>query len=483
MLLGKKLTYEFNASTGHKDMINSFKVMPDPKIIEMLERDLNYFLRYIAGDLNKREITFINEIKSSAAHPDLFDKPIEPDEDYIPEIVRFMTEAENKVMDKGEVSRVITESNQSITCAMYKVFGMYGYSMLISDNELNADEVTRFTLCMKKMQRYICRELKKTDFGDALAVSYETDDRDPKNTITLTWEKFESAGSADTEKPVKTKEELQKEYDEKKSKLDLLEELDSLVGLGQVKDEVGSMINLIKVRKLRKERGMADIPVSYHMVFAGNPGTGKTTVARLISGIFREYGLLSKGSFVETDRSGLVGEYIGQTALKVQKKVQEALGGVLFIDEAYSLYVPDSTRDFGHEAIDTLVKAMEDHRDDLIVIVAGYTGLMEKFINSNPGLRSRFNKYLDFPDYNADEMTAIFDRMCEKSGYKLCEEARAAVNERFAEMYENRGESFGNAREVRNVFEKAVTKQASRIAGMSTLTDEEIITFEACDIM
>ena len=192
--------------------------------------------------------------------------------------------------------------------------------------------------------------------------------------------------------------------------------------------------------------------------------------------------LLDEGSFVETDRSGLVAGYVGQTALKVQEKVTEAMGGILFIDEAYSLTSSGSSNDFGKEAIDTLVKAMEDNRDDLIVIVAGYTEPMNRFINSNPGLRSRFNKYLFFPDYQPDELTEIFRRMCASNGYEVSPEAEAAIKERFAQMYENRDETFGNGRAVRNIFEKAVIKQASRLAGAESPSDTQIITLEKSDI-
>ena len=256
---------------------------------------------------------------------------------------------------------------------------------------------------------------------------------------------------------------------------DVLEELDGLCGLDQVKKDVKSLINLVKVRKLRQENGLPVPAMSLHLVFLGNPGTGKTTVARLLARVYHAIGVLSKGQLVEVDRSGLVAGFVGQTAIKTNEVVQKALGGVLFIDEAYALVNQENANDFGHEAIEVLLKNMEDHRDDLIVIVAGYSGPMEKFIHSNPGLESRFNKYFFFEDYTGEQLMEIFQSMCHKNGYTLSPEAEQWAREDFRALYEHRDENFGNARDVRNLFEKAVSRQSDRVAQLEAPTKEQLM--------
>lgn len=262
---------------------------------------------------------------------------------------------------------------------------------------------------------------------------------------------------------------------------ELLEELDGLVGLDKVKADVRSLMNFIKVAKMRKKKGLKVPTISYHLVFTGNPGTGKTTIARLVAQIYYKMGLLTKGQLVETDRSALVAGYLGQTAIKTQKVIQEALGGVLFIDEAYAL-AGAGEDSYGKEAIETLLKGMEDHRDDLVVIVAGYDKLMHRFIDSNPGLRSRFNKFFNFPDYNGDELVKIFECFCESNGYAISNEVTAMLLEQFGKAYETREEHFGNARAIRNVFETAICYQADRIADNVDVSEEELVILTKEDV-
>lgn len=278
----------------------------------------------------------------------------------------------------------------------------------------------------------------------------------------------QTAGGGDKPRQEEAQEQPRPSFDE------LMEQLDALVGLEEVKKDVKSLVNLMKVRKLRQENGLPVPPMSLHMVFMGNPGTGKTTVARLVSGLYAAIGVLSKGQLVEVDRSGLVAGYVGQTALKTQEVIKSAIGGVLFIDEAYSLSA-GGENDFGREAIETILKAMEDHRDDLIVIVAGYDGPMEAFLSSNPGLESRFNKYFHFPDYTGEQLMAIFRAQCEKNGYTLTEDSEKAARELFDRLYEERNENFGNGRDVRNRFEDMVVRQSNRVAMMESPSKEDLM--------
>ena len=258
----------------------------------------------------------------------------------------------------------------------------------------------------------------------------------------------------------------------KEEEKDPMEELDALIGLKTIKHDVRELTDFVRVQKLRKDGGLKSVPVSLHLVFTGNPGTGKTTVARIISRIYKQIGVLSGGQLVEVDRSGLVAGYVGQTAIKTSKKIEEARGGVLFIDEAYALSRKDDT--FGQEAIDTILKAMEDNREDFVVIVAGYTEPMEKFINSNPGLKSRFNKYIEFPDYTIDELMGIFDMNCKKYDYTADEEVRAQVRAILIQRKMATLENFANAREVRNLFEEIITNQARRVAALESPSREDM---------
>ena len=261
---------------------------------------------------------------------------------------------------------------------------------------------------------------------------------------------------------------------------DLKSELDEYIGLESVKDEVRDLINMVTVWKLRREHDLPAPDLSLHMVFSGNPGTGKTMIARFMARVYHSLGILSKGQLIEVDRSGLVAGYVGQTAIKTSKVLERAKGGVLFIDEAYTLTSKEGN-DFGYEAVDTILKAMEDNREDLVVIVAGYIDRMEGFIDSNPGLQSRFNKYLHFADYSAEEMTDIFLMQCEKNCYTPDGDAVDAIREYLRMASEEAGE-FGNARGVRNAFEKVLSAQANRLAAMPDITREELMRITKEDV-
>ena len=260
---------------------------------------------------------------------------------------------------------------------------------------------------------------------------------------------------------------------------ELLEKLNGLVGLAGVKKEVNTLINLLKIKKIRDERGFETANVSKHLVFLGNPGTGKTTVARLLSKIYKQLGALEKGQLVEVDRAGLVAGYVGQTALKTKEKIDEAMGGILFIDEAYTL--AKGGHDFGQEAIDTILKAMEDHRENFVVIVAVYPEPMEQFLESNPGLKSRFNKNIIFEDYTKEELLAIFKGFGKPYKMTLSEEAEQKLTAYLEWLVKHKPENFANGREMRNLFEDTISNQANRLAEDPDITDAELNTIESAD--
>jgi len=299
-------------------------------------------------------------------------------------------------------------------------------------------------------------------------------------TAEIILEGMNSSKQEKTERNIAQTDDPQKQPDDLTT---LSGKLDSLVGLNKVKADVTQLVNFLHVQKLRKDKGLSVPEQSLHMVFTGNPGTGKTTIARLIAQIYKSMGILSKGQFIETDRAGLVGGYLGQTAIKTQEIVESALGGVLFIDEAYSL--TDSTHGhdmYGQEAVATLLKLMEDHRDDLIVIVAGYTEPMQKFIRSNPGLQSRFNKFLHFDDYAPAELTEIFGYFAAQGDYTLHPATELKLHNVFADLYAGRDETFGNARLARNMFEKAINAHANRMVSAGMLDEASLVTLYPEDI-
>ena len=294
-------------------------------------------------------------------------------------------------------------------------------------------------------------------------------------------ENIYEAASDDYEEEEVDAEDERQGVGQKESIDKTLQALDNLIGLKPVKQDVTTLAKFIEIQEKRRQAGLVEAPITYHCVFTGNPGTGKTTVARILAEIYRDMGVVKKGHLVETDRSGLVAEYVGQTAVKTNKVIDSALDGVLFIDEAYTL-VQGSGNDYGHEAIATLLKRMEDDRKRLVVILAGYTDEMKKFIDSNPGLQSRFSRYINFPDYSAEELARIFMLLAEKSEYHCNDDVKASIVDIMQNAVNNKDGNFGNGRFVRNLFEKAIQRQAVRLSSVAPITTEMLTELTLHDL-
>ncbi len=369
-------------------------------------------------------------------------------------------------------------NNSNISRRLAACFQLLDVSYAMIDGDVQAKEADIIANLQQNLLKE-CDKKKVVDFEDKTNVQrFITPEFEGKLLVTAKRPGEDNAAKEENKKNDSRNLSKARTDEPAKSSID---ELEALIGLSKVKSEIREISNFAKVQKARQVRGLPTSDLSFHLVFTGNPGTGKTTVARLVAKIYKDLGIVSKGHLIEVSAKDLVAGYVGQTAIKTGEVIEKALGGVLFIDEAYTL-LDRTGQGYGQEAIDTLLKEMEDKRDDFAVIIAGYDDLMRDFINSNPGLKSRFNKYIHFEDYNPSEMYDIFCLLCKKGAYTISEEAKELIKKHFASLCATKDGSFANGRTVRNLFENIISKQASRIASDTNITKELLSTIEIDDV-
>ena len=429
----------------------------DTSVRELLARDVRAFILRIS--LTGAEVRYddFNKAYQGGKYP--IKRVTFPDDHSCPECFALLKKYDEKMAANSPVSLT------GLYLSFFHELGRYYIFSHTDRKEIDPRQYIAYVTELGGQLPVVPPKNMKKETGDSHEKSSVSAAKKPAR------EKAESGAPEktpeNTEEPEKTLEEL-------------MEELNALTGLSGVKAEVNTLINMLTIKKIREERGLKTANTSKHLVFLGNPGTGKTTVARLLSKIYRRIGVLEKGQLIEVDRSELVAGYVGQTALKTKEKIDEAIGGILFIDEAYTL--AKGGNDFGQEAIDTILKAMEDKRDNLVVIVAGYSKPMEDFLNSNPGLRSRFNKNIVFEDYSESELFSIFMNFCKTYDMKLSIQAENTLKCYLAWLVNNKPANFANGREMRNLFETALSNQANRLAKAVELTDEKLNEIEKEDL-
>ena len=418
---------------------------------EVLAGDIYHFIRYISKSGAEFRYSYFNQVYQDGRYN--ADSLPSGNDGSIPESFRILCDFDMKSVISGNIEAA------GFFVSFISELGKYYILSRFDKKDIDSEKYIDY---LNQLQKYMS-EQEKTASPQASAGKSHMEKK------------------AETPKPVVKKAsenetayvpEINAEEDQEKTLEELLEELNSLIGLSGVKKEVNSLINLQKIKMIRESRGMGNPDISNHLVFLGNPGTGKTTVARLLSKIYKQIGVLETGQMIEVDRAGLVAGYVGQTALKTKEKIDEAMGGVLFIDEAYTL--AKGGTDFGQEAIDTILKAMEDNRDNLVVVAAGYPDQMKAFLDSNPGLNSRFNKKIMFEDYTKEELFSIFMLYCKPLHLFLNPEAEICLQDYLDWLVKNKPEDFANGRDIRNIFEYVWQNRPNRLVEMPELSDEQL---------
>lgn len=463
---------------------------------ERCEKDIASFLCCLAaedGAVSENEATYINAVLHSSCTSDeildIADKFKHEDDPLtgFPKSLELVSKIENATEERFE------GNDFERTRRLLRTYAQLGSELIVTDMKKDESEVEALTNYMdfldmeleeRRGEWLYLGEYSNLEFDMPIKAYVNGERCELWNLGSQTEDLSHGEKLARNNAHTSESDSLNSKDAENDGSDDAMKQLMGLVGLESVKREITTLGNLVRVRNVREQQGLKQPDLSLHMVFTGNPGTGKTTVARLLAQVYANLGVLSKGHLIEVDRSGLVAGYTGQTALKTKQVVDQAVGGILFIDEAYALTVNRNEADFGYEAVDTLLKGMEDHRGDLVVIVAGYTEPMQSFLSSNPGLRSRFNKFLDFPDYSPGELSDIFMGMCESSDMVLAgEEERRFLNDYFQKLSETCDQSFANARSVRNFFERALSCQANRLIENGTLELDSLREFKLDDLV